>query len=174
MCGWVTQASCGTAVCLAGRISQDPCVHPRGLRLVTSGAILIPLHDGETGMHAMQAFLGKHYMESVEHVFNSASGAALHTGYDFDTPDEAIAAIQAVWERGNIEPLTELGIRYTWLENWEEPFTSATIQTKDEDIEDVPRPASDFDDEGQPSDLTEHSDFAQDDLPEHDGIGECW
>lgn len=90
MCGWVTQACGGTAVCLAGWISQDPHVHPRGLRLVTSGAILIPRYDGETGMHAMQAFFGRHYMASVEHVFNSASGAALHTGYNFDTEDEGV------------------------------------------------------------------------------------
>jgi hypothetical protein len=38
---------------------------------------------------------------------------------------------------------------------------------------DGPEPEPDYDD-GQPSDLQEHHDFAQDDLPDYDSIGECW
>lgn len=75
--------------------------------------------------------------------FNSAKGSVLHTAFCFDSIEEAITAAHVMFDRGNPDCLTELGIWWDPLYAWQEPITGATIQTPEEDVRDILPPAED-------------------------------
>jgi hypothetical protein len=58
MGGWVTEASCGTAACLAGWLGRDPRVNAAGLTLEEGFEDhLVPCYGEHSGMAALTAWL---------------------------------------------------------------------------------------------------------------------